>query len=61
MQTHMELSDYHKWMCKQIKEKLAERAYSFGYTSTEIIDYGEREVITLALSEMLVRLDSRIK
>ncbi|WP_174733665.1 hypothetical protein [Mesobacillus harenae] len=52
----LELSDYQLWMCSQIREKLAESNYVNGTFPANAEDYEEREVISIALSEMLLRL-----
>ncbi|RDU35355.1 hypothetical protein DRW41_18915 [Neobacillus piezotolerans] len=50
----VELSDYHLWMCQQIREKLAERNQ---ISPLEIFDYTERDLVTIALSELVYQLN----
>ncbi|WP_409274177.1 hypothetical protein V1499_04645 [Neobacillus sp. SCS-31] len=50
----VELSDYHLWMCQQIKEKLAERNH---ISPLDTFDYTERDLVTIALSELVYRLN----
>lgn len=56
MLRHVELSEYQLWMCKKIKEKLEQHHY-INSASHYPNEYEEREVISLALSEMLMKLD----
>ncbi|MCM3665282.1 hypothetical protein M3204_12760 [Mesobacillus subterraneus] len=57
MLRHLELSDYQLWMCKKIKEKLAEKHDYINSASHYPNEFEEREVISIALSEMLMKLD----
>ncbi|MCM3125457.1 hypothetical protein QNH36_04730 [Mesobacillus sp. AQ2] len=57
MLRHVELSDYQLWMCKKIKEKLAEKHNYINCASHFPNEFEEREVISIALSEMLMKLD----
>jgi heterodisulfide reductase subunit B len=57
MLRHVELSDYQLWMCKKIKEKLAEKHNYINCASHYPNEFEEREVISIALSEMLMKLD----
>lgn len=50
----VELSDYHLWMCQQIREKLAERNQ---ISPLDIFDYTERDLVTIALSELVYQLN----
>ncbi|KKK36596.1 hypothetical protein WQ57_18255 [Mesobacillus campisalis] len=52
----LELSDYQLWMCAKIKEKLTEDPHAVEYSPAYHDNVEEREVISLALSEMLYRL-----
>ena len=64
MMKTLELSDYQLWMCAKIKEKLKEDPFSVDTRSGFPASFEDREVISLALSEMLYRLgglDSQIK
>lgn len=56
MHKKLELSDYQLWMCEKIKEKLSEEKNAAEAAITYNGDAAEREVISLALSEMLYRL-----
>ena len=56
MKKEMELSDYQLWMCARIKEILEEDPLSAGSQPGFQSSFEEREVISLALSEMLYRL-----
>ncbi len=56
MHKKLELSDYQLWMCEKIKEKLSEDHHAADAALTFGGDAAEREVISLALSEMLYRL-----
>ncbi|PLR96078.1 hypothetical protein [Bacillus sp. T33-2] len=56
MHKKLELTDYQLWMCGQIKEKLAEFHYVKGIPTDYPSNCQDREVVSLALSEMLVRL-----
>ena len=56
MLRNLELSDYQLWMCKKIKEKLAENPY-INWASKYPSEYREQEIISIALSEMLIKLD----
>ncbi|WP_071458527.1 hypothetical protein [Bacillus massilinigeriensis] len=53
------LSDYQLWMCDQIKEHLNKQQTitETKFKSELVQEFKEREVINIALSEMLVRLD----
>lgn len=57
MLKHLELSDYQLWMCKKIKERLAENHHYLNSASHYPNEFEEREVISIALSEMLMKLD----
>ncbi|HAQ07877.1 MAG TPA: hypothetical protein DCR24_10265 [Bacillus bacterium] len=57
MLRHLELSDYQLWMCRQIKEKLAKKHHYINSASQYPNEFEEREVISIALSEMLMKLD----
>lgn len=50
----VELSDYHLWMCQQIREKLAERNQ---ISPLDTFDYTERDLVTIALSELIYQLN----
>jgi hypothetical protein len=52
----LELSDYQLWMCAKIKEKLTEDPHAVEISPAYRENVEEREVISLALSEMLYRL-----
>lgn len=54
---HVELSDYHLWLCQQIREKIAEGNY-LGISPFDTEIYSERDLVTIALSELAVRLNS---
>lgn len=53
----MELSDYQLWMCKKIKEKLADKHEYINSASQCPSQFEEKVVISIALSEMLMKLD----
>ncbi|ALC91988.1 hypothetical protein AM500_20980 [Bacillus sp. FJAT-18017] len=55
MLKQVELSDYHLWMCQQIREKLAERNR---ISPLETFDYTERDLVTIALSELVFQLNT---
>ncbi|RSD26737.1 hypothetical protein [Mesobacillus subterraneus] len=57
MLKNLELSDYQLWMCRKIKEKLAEKHNYINCASHFPNEFEEREVISIALSEMLMKLD----
>ncbi|CEG29701.1 hypothetical protein [Bacillus sp. B-jedd] len=54
MLKQVELSDYHLWMCRQIREKLAERNR---ISPLDTFEYTERDLVTIALSELVYQLD----
>ena len=56
MNKKMELSDYQLWMCARIKEILKEDPLSADSQQGFHSNFEDREVISLALSEMLYRL-----
>ncbi|NHM31809.1 hypothetical protein [Neobacillus terrae] len=58
MAKQVELSDYHLWMCQQIRERLAQSSHSLGISPLDAETYTEKDLVTIALSEMVVRLSS---
>ena len=58
MTKQVELSDYHLWMCQQIREKLAHGSHALGISPLDAETYTEKDLVTIALSEMVVRLSS---
>ncbi|RHW34159.1 hypothetical protein D1B31_19875 [Neobacillus notoginsengisoli] len=54
MLKQVELSDYHLWMCEQIRQKLAEL---HSISPMDTFNYSERDLVTIALSELVYQLN----
>ncbi|OCA84392.1 hypothetical protein A8F94_16960 [Bacillus sp. FJAT-27225] len=55
MLKQVQLSDYHLWMCQQIREKLAEQNQ---ISPLDTFTYSERDLVTIALSELVFQLNT---